>query len=171
MTLPAPSPQPAGAHVVVKGLTKTFVHGDRILPVLRGLDFDLRPGDIASIVGASGAGKSTLLHTLGTIDAPTSGTILFDGVDVTKMTPAQLADFRNRQIGFVFQFHHLLARVHGARERHDAGPHHAAAARAVRRARRGPGCCGSASASGCSIVPVSCRGASSSAWRWRGRCC
>jgi lipoprotein-releasing system ATP-binding protein len=108
MSLPAPSAAPAGAHVVVRSLTKVFEHGGRTLPVLRGIDFEVRPGEVVSIVGASGAGKSTLLHVLGTIDAPTSGTILFDGVDVTRMNGATLADFRNRQIGFVFQFHHLL---------------------------------------------------------------
>jgi lipoprotein-releasing system ATP-binding protein len=108
MSLSAPFAAPAGAHVVVRNLTKEFVHGGRTLSVLRDLQFELRPGEIASVVGASGAGKSTLLHVLGTIDAPTSGSILFDGVDVTKMTASGLAEFRNRQIGFVFQFHHLL---------------------------------------------------------------
>jgi lipoprotein-releasing system ATP-binding protein len=108
MSTPAPSAAPVGAHVVVRGLTKVFEHSGRTLPVLRGIDFQVRPGEIVSVVGASGAGKSTLLHVLGTIDLPTSGTILFDGVDVTRMNPAALAQFRNRQIGFVFQFHHLL---------------------------------------------------------------
>jgi lipoprotein-releasing system ATP-binding protein len=108
MSLSAPFAAPAGAHVVVRNLTKAFVHGGRTLSVLRDLQFELRPGEIASVVGASGAGKSTLLHVLGTIDAPTSGSILFDGVDVTKMSASELAEFRNRQIGFVFQFHHLL---------------------------------------------------------------
>jgi lipoprotein-releasing system ATP-binding protein len=109
MSTPAPSAATSsGAHVVVRGLTKVFEHTGRTLPVLRGIDFEVRPGEIVSVVGASGAGKSTLLHVLGTIDLPTSGTILFDGVDVTRMNPATLAEFRNRQIGFVFQFHHLL---------------------------------------------------------------
>jgi lipoprotein-releasing system ATP-binding protein len=108
MSTPTPSAAPAGAHVVVRGLTKTFEHGGRTLPVLRGIDFELRPGEIASVVGASGAGKSTLLHVLGTIDLPSAGTIQFDGADITKLGAAELAHFRNRQIGFVFQFHHLL---------------------------------------------------------------
>ena len=108
MSIPAPSAAPAGAHVVVRNLKKAFEHTGRTLPVLRGLDFEIRPGEIVSVVGASGAGKSTLLHVLGTIDSPTSGTILFDGIDLTRMSPAALAEFRNRQIGFVFQFHHLL---------------------------------------------------------------
>jgi lipoprotein-releasing system ATP-binding protein len=117
-SVPAPAPigaasrlssgAPAGAHVVVRGLGKEFLHGGRRLIVLNGIDFEIRPGEIVSVIGASGAGKSTLLHMLGTIDLPTAGTILFDGVDVTRMAPAQLAEFRNRQIGFVFQFHHLL---------------------------------------------------------------
>jgi lipoprotein-releasing system ATP-binding protein len=97
-----------GARVEVRGLSKVFEHGGRLIHVLRGLDFDLQPGEMASVVGASGVGKSTLLQVLGTLDAPTEGTITFDGVDVTAMGPTRLAEFRNREIGFVFQFHHLL---------------------------------------------------------------
>jgi lipoprotein-releasing system ATP-binding protein len=99
-----------GAHVVVRDLTKNFSHGGRVLPVLRGINFELRPGEIASVVGASGAGKSTLLHVLGMLDAPSAGSITFDGVDldVTTMSSSTQASFRNREIGFVFQFHHLL---------------------------------------------------------------
>src|SRR5262245_24479228 len=97
-----------GAEVVVRGLTKVFTHSGRNIQVLRDLNFDLRPGEFASVVGASGVGKSTLLHVLGTIDTPTSGTIKFDGVEVTAMNDTHLAEFRNHQIGFVFQFHHLL---------------------------------------------------------------
>jgi lipoprotein-releasing system ATP-binding protein len=97
-----------GAHVLVRGLRKEFLHGGRVIQVLRGLDFELRPGEMASVVGASGVGKSTLLQVLGTLDAPTAGTIQFDDVDVTAMSPSRLAEFRNREIGFVFQFHHLL---------------------------------------------------------------
>ena len=108
MSLTAPFAAPAGAHVVVRDLSKAFLHGGRTLSVLRGVNFELRPGEIASVVGASGAGKSTLLHVHGTIDLPTAGSIHFDGADVTRLGAAALADFRNRQIGFVFQFHHLL---------------------------------------------------------------
>jgi lipoprotein-releasing system ATP-binding protein len=97
-----------GAHVLVRDLTKKFVLGGTVIPVLRGLNFELRPGEVASVVGASGVGKSTLLHVLGTLDAPTSGTMTFDGVALTDMSPSRLAEFRNREIGFVFQFHHLL---------------------------------------------------------------
>src|SRR6185503_7780613 len=89
-------------------LTKRFDHGGTVIEVLRGLDFELGSGEIASVVGASGVGKPTLLHVLGTLDAPTSGSIRFDDVDVTKLSPPRLAEFRNREIGFVFQFHHLL---------------------------------------------------------------
>src|SRR6185369_2995597 len=97
-----------GAAVSVRGLTKVFTHSGRNIEVLRGLNFDLQPGEMASVVGASGVGKSTLLHVLGTLDTATAGTITFDGVDVTAMNAARLAEFRNHEIGFVFQFHHLL---------------------------------------------------------------
>jgi lipoprotein-releasing system ATP-binding protein len=103
-----PASTAMGAHVVVRGLTKEFLHGGRVISVLRGLDFELRPGEIASVVGASGVGKSTLLQVLGTLDLPSSGSITFDDVDITTFSASRLAEFRNREIGFVFQFHHLL---------------------------------------------------------------
>ena len=99
---------PGGARVLVRDLWKVFEHGGRSIEVLRGINLDLQPGALVSVVGASGVGKSTLLHLLGTLDSPTSGQILFDGVNVTDMSSAKLASFRNREIGFVFQFHHLL---------------------------------------------------------------
>ena len=112
-TVPTANTRPAagvrrGAAVSVRDLTKVFVHSGRTIEVLRGLNFDLQPGEMASVVGASGVGKSTLLHVLGTLDTATAGTITFDGVDVTAMNAARLAEFRNHEIGFVFQFHHLL---------------------------------------------------------------
>jgi lipoprotein-releasing system ATP-binding protein len=94
--------------VVVRDLWKVFDHGGRRIEVLRGIDLDLQPGALVSIVGASGVGKSTLLHLLGTLDEPSKGTIAFDGVNVTSLAPGKLANFRNQSIGFVFQFHHLL---------------------------------------------------------------
>jgi len=97
-----------GAHLVVRGLEKVFHHGGRVLPVLKGIDLELRPGEMVAVVGASGVGKSTLLHLLGTLDLPTAGQIVFDGVEVTRLPPARLAEFRNREIGLVFQLHHLL---------------------------------------------------------------
>ena len=97
-----------GARLEVSGLCKEYPHGGRPVPVLRDVDLSLEAGDMAAIVGASGVGKSTLLHVLGTLDLPTSGSIHFNGEEITRMGPARLAEFRNREIGFVFQFHHLL---------------------------------------------------------------
>lgn len=97
-----------GARIIVRDLTKSFVHGGRSLHVLKDLNFDLERGDMAAVMGASGAGKSTLLHVLGTLDLPTAGSIVFNDEEITKMGPTRLANFRNRSIGFVFQFHHLL---------------------------------------------------------------
>lgn len=76
--------------------------------VLKGVDIDIRAGEIVSIVGSSGAGKSTLLHILGTLDKPDQGQITLNNTAVTGLNDRQLAAFRNRYIGFVFQFHHLL---------------------------------------------------------------
>jgi lipoprotein-releasing system ATP-binding protein len=105
---PTSAPQAGAPLIVVEGLKKTFVHGTRQLEVLRGIDLTLAEGEMLAVVGMSGVGKSTFLHVLGTIDLPTAGRILFAGKDLRRMTPAQLAEFRNRTIGFVFQFHHLL---------------------------------------------------------------
>jgi lipoprotein-releasing system ATP-binding protein len=95
----------------VQGLTKTFTIGEqqeRKLFVLRGINLMLQRGEILAIVGASGAGKSTLLHIMGTLDRPTSGRVFYGETDVFTMNDDQIAHFRNQQIGFVFQFHHLL---------------------------------------------------------------
>lgn len=81
-------------------------YGD--LRVLYELDIEVKKAEILSIVGKSGSGKSTLLHILGSLDNPDSGSIHLDGTDFTKLTPNELADFRNKHIGFIFQFHHLL---------------------------------------------------------------
>jgi lipoprotein-releasing system ATP-binding protein len=97
-----------GASVKVENLTKAFLHGGRRLEVLHDISFSLEPGEMAAIVGASGVGKSTLLHVLGTLDLPTAGSLEINGEEITRMGPARLAAFRNREIGFVFQFHHLL---------------------------------------------------------------
>jgi lipoprotein-releasing system ATP-binding protein len=78
------------------------------LQVLKGVDLVVEKGEIVSIAGSSGAGKSTLLHILGTLDEPDSGSIVIDGVNTTSLRGKKLSDFRNRHIGFVFQFHHLL---------------------------------------------------------------
>jgi lipoprotein-releasing system ATP-binding protein len=94
--------------VTVQNVKKNFVHEGREVPILRGIDLSIDEGEMLCIVGPSGAGKSTLLHLLGTLDLPTEGKILFGGEDVTSYSSSKLADFRNRSIGFVFQFHHLL---------------------------------------------------------------
>jgi lipoprotein-releasing system ATP-binding protein len=97
-----------GARVEVRKLGKAYIHNGQPLPVLSDVDLTLAPGDMVAVVGASGVGKSTLLQILGTLDLPTSGSIRFNGEELTKMSSTRLADFRNRRIGFVFQFHHLL---------------------------------------------------------------
>jgi len=78
------------------------------LPILKGVDFEVDKGEIVSIIGASGAGKSTLLHILGTLDKPDEGTVELNGTKVNKLSGELLSIFRNKNIGFVFQFHHLL---------------------------------------------------------------
>ncbi len=94
--------------VVVEGLEKTFVHMGRPLAVLRGVDLTIDQGEIVAIVGKSGAGKSTLLHIIGTLDVPSKGRIKLANDDITGLSSKKLAAIRNRTIGFVFQFHHLL---------------------------------------------------------------
>ena len=78
------------------------------LEVLKGVDIHIKPSEVISIVGSSGAGKTTLLTILGTLDKPSSGEILFNGINITELNEKKLAAFRNQHIGFVFQFHHLL---------------------------------------------------------------
>jgi lipoprotein-releasing system ATP-binding protein len=94
--------------VVATAVKKSFRHMGRTLEVLRGVDIAIGDGEMVGIVGPSGAGKSTLLHCIGTLDVPTSGSILLAGEEVTRLPGSRLADLRNRTIGFVFQFHHLL---------------------------------------------------------------
>jgi lipoprotein-releasing system ATP-binding protein len=93
----------------VRDLHKSFTEGGSEIQVLRGINPELAEGERLAIVGASGVGKSTLLHILGTLDRPTSGKILFEGEELPLTDEAQLCQFRNRQIGFIFQFHYLLA--------------------------------------------------------------
>ena len=96
------------ALVLIENLTKSFQHEGRTLDVLKGIDLNIYPQQILAIVGASGAGKSTLLHCIGTLDLPSSGRIRLAGEELTTMSASRLAAVRNRTIGFVFQFHHLL---------------------------------------------------------------
>jgi lipoprotein-releasing system ATP-binding protein len=98
----------AEALVLIEDLRKSFQHEGRTLDVLKGIDLKIYPGQILAIVGPSGAGKSTLLHCMGTLDLPTSGRIRLGSEELTTMSPSRLAAVRNRTIGFVFQFHHLL---------------------------------------------------------------
>ena len=94
--------------VQLRGIEKSyFLEGKRI-EVLRGVDLDIRQGEMLSLTGASGVGKSTFLHVLGTLDLPSAGELRIDGEEVFRREPAALADFRNRCIGFVFQSHYLL---------------------------------------------------------------
>jgi lipoprotein-releasing system ATP-binding protein len=104
----APASPSALPLVQVRGVTKRFFQEGRELEILKPIDLTIERGEMLCIVGASGAGKSTLLHLLGTLDLPSSGGILFGGQDVTQYSSSALAEFRNRTIGFVFQFHHLL---------------------------------------------------------------
>ncbi|AUX40751.1 ABC transporter ATP-binding protein [Sorangium cellulosum] len=94
--------------VVVEDLRKTFVHMGHELHVLCGLDIVINQGEVVAFVGPSGAGKSTFLHCIGTLDLPTSGRIRLGNDELTGLSSARLAAIRNRTIGFVFQFHHLL---------------------------------------------------------------
>ncbi len=96
------------ALIELRQLTKRYTHRGGPLTVLDEVDLKLMRGDMVSIMGASGAGKSTLLQILGTLDEPTEGNYLFDGEYVFKRSSNDVAKFRNQQIGFVFQFHHLL---------------------------------------------------------------
>jgi lipoprotein-releasing system ATP-binding protein len=94
--------------IKVTDLHKSFSMGTYELPVLKGINLEIQRGELIAIVGASGAGKSTLLHIIGTLDKPSSGTVTFDGQDLFQLTEPQQAEFRNKRLGFVFQFHHLL---------------------------------------------------------------
>ncbi|SMP40852.1 lipoprotein-releasing system ATP-binding protein [Desulfonatronum zhilinae] len=92
----------------VRGLGKEVHSTAERLAILKHVDFTLRSGETAAVLGASGSGKSTLLHILGTLDQPTSGSVFFAGRDTTTLTRAEKDRLRNESVGFVFQFHHLL---------------------------------------------------------------
>jgi lipoprotein-releasing system ATP-binding protein len=94
--------------VEARGIVKSYNVGQTQLTVLRDLDLQVEAGEMVGIVGASGVGKSTLLHLLGALDRTDQGTITIDGTDLTRLADGEVVAFRNRHVGFVFQFHHLL---------------------------------------------------------------
>jgi lipoprotein-releasing system ATP-binding protein len=94
--------------IALHNLTKEYIDGPRVVRVLTGLELEISAGERVAIVGESGVGKSTLLHILGTLDRPTSGEVWFEDENLATKSDRELAHFRNREIGFIFQFHHLL---------------------------------------------------------------
>jgi lipoprotein-releasing system ATP-binding protein len=90
------------------GIVKSFGQGTNIIEILKGVDIDIQKGEMIAIVGASGSGKTTLLQILGTLDTPSSGTIMFEGRDLARTGETALSRHRNENVGFIFQFHHLL---------------------------------------------------------------
>ncbi len=91
-----------------QNLSRQFVDGKRTISVLDQVNFSLQPGEKVAVVGASGSGKSTLLHLLGGLDSPTSGTVEIDGAPISTMNESERSRLRNRALGFIYQFHHLL---------------------------------------------------------------
>ena len=108
MSNSSPTIERQASLIQIKDLHKSFMLGNQTVEVLRGINLDMKRGEMVAIAGASGAGKSTLLHIMGTLDRPTQGTLYYDGQNLLDYSESALAEFRNQRIGFVFQFHHLL---------------------------------------------------------------
>lgn len=100
--------KPVETLIRIVDLHKSYYDGESELPVLQGINLEIYMSELLAVVGASGVGKSTLLHIIGTLDKPTTGSVLYDEQDVFTLSDTELARFRNKEIGFVFQFHHLL---------------------------------------------------------------
>ncbi|WP_025566184.1 lipoprotein-releasing ABC transporter ATP-binding protein LolD [Psychromonas sp. SP041] len=95
--------------IVCNDLSKVYQEGRLATPVLQGVNLSVNQGELLAIVGTSGSGKSTLLHLLGALDAPTTGNIVFNGKDIHQLSSKQQSKWRNQELGFVYQFHHLLS--------------------------------------------------------------
>ena len=94
--------------IIVEGLSKVYGHGDTAVEALKSVDMVVGPGEVVGLVGPSGSGKSTLLHLLGGLDTPSAGSVLLSGEDINQLSVAKLDQLRNRNLGFIYQFHHLL---------------------------------------------------------------
>ena len=97
--------------IKIRNITRDFFLGQEIVKVLKGIDLDIEKGEYVAFMGPSGSGKSTLMNLLGCLDTPTSGQYILNGKDVSKMTDDELAEIRNKEIGFVFQTFNLLPRT------------------------------------------------------------
>lgn len=104
----APEPHGGPVHLACRGLVKSYRKGALGIPVLRGIDLEVREGEFLAIVGASGCGKSTLLHLLGTLDQPDEGEVFFAGARIDNLPAAARDELRNKRFGMIFQFYHLL---------------------------------------------------------------
>jgi putative ABC transport system ATP-binding protein len=111
MLVPLGTPEADAPVIRVEKLSKIYYMGNNVVPALRGVSLEIARGDFVAIMGPSGSGKSTLMNLLGCLDRPSSGSYLLDGVPVSEMSKNELADIRNRKIGFIFQGFNLLARM------------------------------------------------------------